>query len=256
MDDLVKSSARTLDILKLISEYPDDLTLSDISHTTNIPLSSLHALVHTMVEKEYLVRDEHSLRYAFGPGFARLVTSFASNIDLVSLADPVIDKMRCGCEEGISMSILDGDMIRFIHFRHATSMVQVVNTIGSHLPAHATGSGQVMLAYLPDEEVDRLYPDEQLPRTTQNTITSRSELKRTLKAVRLQGYAIDNEESESGIWAIAGCIRNPDGKPMAAISIVAPTTRVHEELIPIWTKLITESATELSAKIRLVPVKH
>jgi len=254
MNGLVKSSARTLDILELIADSPDELSLSDISNKLGIPISSLHALVNTMVKREYLKKDQLSNRYNFGQKFSQLMTAYVNKINLVSLAEPVIDKIRSLCEEAISMAVLDGDSIRFIYFRPATSLVQVVSTIGSKLPAHATGSGKTMLAYLKEEEIDDRYPEESLPTITPNTISRKSDLKRAILEASRLGYAYDDEEAEPGVWAVASSICNAEGYPVAAISIVVPTLRVDQDGIDSWTNLIVRSALEISAKLSYLPV--
>jgi len=255
MSNLVKSAARTLDILELIVEFPEGLTLTDISQALDIPLSSMHALVETLVERGYLARDSNTLRYMTGSRFIKLAAAFATNDDLVLLAAPVLDKMRSLCKEAITMSVLDGNSIEFIHVRNATALVQVVNSVGERLPAHATGSGKIMLAYLPEAEIDRLYPGEKLPRITPNTIVKKAAWKRALAEARQRGYAYDKEESEPSVWAVAGCIHNIEGLPLAALSIVVPVLRVAEELIPTWTALIVESAAQISSKLSVMPVR-
>jgi IclR family acetate operon transcriptional repressor len=255
MNELVKSSARTLDILELISDSPDEFTLSDISNNLDIPISSLHALVHTLVKREYLEKDQLTNRYGFGPKFGQLVAAYTKKFDLVSLAEPVMDKIRSQCEEAISMSVLDEDTIRFIHFKPATSLVQVVNTIGSRFPAHATGSGKIMLAYLPKMAIDDLYPKENLPSVTPNTISKKTKLISALAEARRLGYSYDDEESETGVWAVASSICNAEGSPVAAISIVVPTLRVNQNRIDRWTTIIVRSALEISSNLASVPIK-
>ena len=94
-----------------------------------------------------------------------------------------------------------------------------------------------------------------MPPRTPTTITSKAKLKDALAQVRQLGYAYDNEESEPGVWAVASCVRNAEGQPAAAISIVVPIIRVTEERIPEWTKLIVEGAEEISSKLSFPPLK-
>jgi DNA-binding IclR family transcriptional regulator len=255
MTYLVKSSTRTLDLLELVIEHSNELSLSDISQTLNIPISSMHALVNTLVERGYYIRDPISLRYGIGPKLTLLMAAGNKNVDLISLAEPVFERMRWECDEAISMSVLDGNRIRFIYFSPARSIFQIVNLVGSSLPAHATGSGKVMLAHLPPQELDGLFPSENLPHTTPNMIATKSELLRAIAEASKQGYAIDNQESEPGVWAVASCIRDTDGGPLAAISIIVPTIRLDNEKIAEWTQLVMEGAKEISTKLSCAPVK-
>lgn len=249
----VKSAVRVLEILKLLSEFPRGLTQKEVSRMLHIPPSSLHALVHTLEAAGYLYRDPNTQYYRLGGGIFRLAHALDSNTDLVAIASPVLEKIRSQCEEAIALSLLELDSILFFHVRPATHRVQVVNQVGSRLPAHATGSGKALLAHLPPERIDQIYPHEELPRLTANTITTKTELRRYLEQARQQGYTIDNEESEPGVWAVAGCVRNAWEQPVFALSIVVPIQRVEPMAVEQWKKLVIESVSEISAGLGLVP---
>lgn len=253
MTKSVKSAIRVLEILKLLAEFPRGLTQKEVSRMLHIPPSSMHALMHTLEAGEYLTRDPNTQYYRLGRGVFRLTRAFDSNTDLIAISSPVLEKIRSQCEEAISLSFLELDSILFFHVRPATHRVQVVNQVGSRLPAHATGSGKALLTYLPPERIDQLYPKEALPRLTANTITTKTKLRAYLEQARQQGYTIDNEESEPGVWAVAGCVRNAWGQPVFALSIVVPIHRVEPVMVEQWKKLVLESVAEISAGLGFVP---
>jgi DNA-binding IclR family transcriptional regulator len=243
----IKSAARALDILELVAEFPDGLTLTDIGKNLDIPLSSLYGLIMTMVNKSYLIRSESTRLYCLGPRLSQIASSYRAHTDLISLADPIMDRIRQATGEATSLTLLQGDSILFIHKRITKAIVQIVNPIGTRLPAHATGSGKAMLAYLADDEIDRLYPEEELPALTPFTITTKKMLKAVLAEIRIKGYAYDNQESELGVWAVSSCIRGEDGRPEAALSVGAPLFRIQTKNYTEWHKLIKEGAQEISA---------
>jgi DNA-binding IclR family transcriptional regulator len=110
-----------------------------------------------------------------------------------------------------------------------------------------------MLAHLPPDDVDRIYSDSILPSKTDRTIQERKVLLHALNEVREQGFAYDEGESEEGVWAVAGCVRDSVGMPRAAVSIVVPEVRLREKKIPRWTEIITDAAMEISGKIGFKP---
>jgi DNA-binding IclR family transcriptional regulator len=253
MTALVKSAMRTLDLLELLATSKNGLLLSDMSKALDIPVSSMHGLISTLEHRDYLVRDPSSLRYHFGPRFIQLVTSGSTNVDLVSLASTTLDRLQHECKEAVTMSVLQMDKIIFISNRSSSSIVQVVNEIGTSLPAHATGSGKVMLAHLLPEDIDRIYPEERLASKTEKTVPTKSELMDVLSKVKQQGYAYDEGESEEGVWAVASCIRNSVGMPRAAVSIVVPQVRLQQSKIQKWTELVVKAAQEISGKLGFTP---
>ncbi len=246
----VKSAARALDIFELLANFSDGLSLTDIGNSLHIPLSSLHGLVNTLLSRGYLIRTEGTMIYRLGPGLVKIASSYMAQTDLVSIADPVMERLRRITCETTSLSVLQGDMIVFIHKRPAEGVVQVVNPVGTRRHAHATGSGKIMLAFLPPEDIDRIYPEEDLPAMTPNTIRTKTALKAALAEAREKQYANDNEESEAGVWAVAGCIRNTEGRPIASLSIVAPFYRIQTKDYTNWYQLVRDGAAEASALLR------
>ena len=153
-DRLVKSSARTLDVLELLARFPDGLTLTCISHHLRIPVSSLHNIMGTMTRRGYLLRDQTARSYRVGPKLGQLSAMARGQPDLISVADPFLHTLTHLTGESTSLSILEGDTIVFIHRHLSKELVQVgVNSIGTRVPAHATASGKVMLAHLPEEDI-------------------------------------------------------------------------------------------------------
>lgn len=251
-NDVVKSAARALDILELLVKFPGGLTLTDVGENLDIPLSSLHNLMNTLLYRGYLTRDPGTSLYHLSSKLIQLAAAHHSQHDLVSVADPVMDRVSRLTAEATSLAVLQDNEVVFIHKRAAKDFVQVVNPVGTRLPTHATGLGKVMLAYLDDDEVDRLYPNEDLPTLTPSTISSKSELKEALHRVRERGYGIDNLESHQGVWAVAAAIRSRGGRPIAALSVAAPVFRVKDEDRKEWCEIVRDGAEEISKTLGFV----
>lgn len=247
----VKSAERVLDILILLGQCKDDLKLKDIGQRLNIPVSSLHAILNTMKNRDFIERDESTLLYTLSRKVYQIVpSSTQSEEDLVYLALPIMEKVLRAAGETVSLSVLDGNELVFIAQRSSSAILKVVQALGSRFPAYATGSGKVMLAYLDENLVDKFYPDEALPPLTKNTITSKTQLMKELEKIRSVGFAIDNEESVDGVWAVAGCIHGRDGYSIAATSIVLPEIRVTDELEKKFSEIITSAAEDISLRWR------
>jgi len=253
MNNLVKSSLRTLELLELFSSSSEELSLTAMSKALGIPASSMHGLIATLEHRSYIVRNPSTHKYRIGPAFIKLVNTRSIFFDLVFLAAPTLDRLAKECSEAITMSVLSESNIVFISNRASSSIIRVVNDVGTTLPAHATGSGKAMLACLTSEEIDRIYPREDLPQHTDQTISTKSELLGALARVRQQGFAYDEGESEEGVWAVASCIRGVDGEPRAAVSVVVPQVRVREDMISQWTAAVVRAAKEIGLKLAEEP---
>ncbi len=252
--ELVKSAARSLDILECLSNNTEGVTLTVLRQHLKIPISSLYKILMTMVQKGFVIRDELTLMYRLGPKIEQLAASFQNQVDLIKIADPYMNRLSRLTGETTSLTVLRDDVIVFIHKAVCDSNMQIVNPVGTTLAAHATGSGKVMLAYLPQEELDRIYPKEHLQRFTPNTITSKKQLFKLLTGeIAPRGYAFDNQESIAGVWATAACIRNRLGRPVAAISIVGLVGRIQNKDYGSWPQHVKETTAEISAILGYKP---
>lgn len=250
----VKSADRVIDIFLLLAQCPNGLQLKDISRELRIPGSSLYAILTTLKNRGFVERESGSLLYRLSLKVLEIMprsNPSYSEDDLVSLALPVMEKIQQASQETVSLSVLVNNEIVFIGKRSGSGVVQVVNALGSRLPAHATGSGKVMLSFLSEQDIDRIFPGEELPRFTELTITSKTVLKEKLVDIKKLGYAIDYGESVVGVWAVAGCIHSPDGRPAAATSIIVPSFRVNNEQKDRYRDLIVGGAAEITSKVRL-----
>lgn len=244
--DLVKSTARSLDILEHLAIHPGGATLTDLHVHLNIPVSSLHNILRTMVQKGYLTRNEVTLLYHLGPKIGQLASSYYDQVDLIQLADPYMKRLARLTGLTSSLTVLRQNLIVFIHKVVGENVRQIVNPVGTSLQAHATGSGKVMLAYLPEDELDSIYPNENLQQFTPKTIASKAILKIQLKQIAVDGFAFDDEESNTGIWAVAGCIRDRHGLPVASMSVVGLVEGIIEENHNKWPIYVRDMAAEIS----------
>jgi IclR family acetate operon transcriptional repressor len=253
--DLVKSAARSLDILDYLADHPGGASLTDLHRHLHVPVSSLHNIIMTMVQKGYLARNEVTLMYYLGNKIGQLANSYYEQVDLIQLADPYMSRLARLTGETASLTVLRGNQVVFIHKVSGESVRQVVNPVGSTLAAHATGSGKVMLAYLPEGELDHLYPHDRLEGFAPNTITSKRALRDKLTKIAIDGYAFDDEESTPGIWAVAGCIRDRHGLPVAAISIAGFVGHIKMRNYLEWPQPVQEMTAEISTALGYRPTK-
>lgn len=245
----VKSAARVLDIFELLHKEGHPLTLTEMRRKLGVPASSLHSLVHTLASRDYLEKDETTLSYQLGPAIIALGRHKQEGIDLVEVADAELAELSQGSGESVSLAVLDGRDVVFIHKKVSSQVVRVVNPVGTRLPAHATALGKCLLAGLNEQELTRLYSSEGFSPATHNAVTTRTELLDVLDEARVVRLAYDREESTLGVFAVASPIFDYGGDVVGAVSIAAPTARATLENVRRWEQLIAAGAARISAKL-------
>lgn len=220
----VKSAMRTLEILEIVAGSADPPSLGDLARALGIPKSSLFAILRTMEQRDWVQRDVSGHRYRLGLRAMSVAAAFARNDDIVSLSEPLLDRLLAELQETVHLGRLDGVDIVYLAKRESPQLLRMFSAVGRRLPAYTTALGKSLLAELPEGELDAHLP-QQLIAYTPATITDRHELHRELAATRERGYALDNEENSQGIGCVAVALPT-SSPPTDAISCSAPILRL------------------------------
>jgi DNA-binding IclR family transcriptional regulator len=136
---------------------------------------------------------------------------------------PEIAALSAELQETVDLSVLEGNVVRFIDQVASPRLLRAVSSVGAVFPLHCSANGKAVLAALPEDDALALLPAKLEP-NTERTVTSRAALLRELDEIRRTGYAYDREEHHEGISALGVALRDPLG-PLVAISVPIPTQR-------------------------------
>ncbi|WP_166866731.1 IclR family transcriptional regulator [Salinibacterium sp. ZJ70] len=251
MARLTPAVMRTFDILELFVDGPAELTAAEIGARTGFPRTSIHELLATLVEREYLVRDPRTGGYRLGVKVLHLGNAYSAQFDLLGAASSAARALAERSGETVSVAVREGSDVLYLAKVEGRDTLRLPSSIGQRLPAHVTGLGKALLASLPRETVRALYPDpDSLPALTPRSIRTLDELERHLDETRDRGgVAFEVEESAADMRCVAAPVRAADASVAAAISISVPLARWAQHPDEHWIALATEAAGELSAQL-------
>ena len=197
----VKSAVRTVELLEyLAARHDDPARLREISDALDMPRSSAHALLRTLVAQGWVRSDATGTMYAIGVRALLVGTSYLDSDPYLPLITPFLDDLRADLDETFHLGRLDGTDIVYLATRESKQYNRVSNRVGRRLPAYATALGKALLAERFDTERDEHVPSALKPLTAK-TIVDRAALDETLDEVRVRGYATDDEENTAGCGA-------------------------------------------------------
>ncbi len=222
---MVKSAERVAQALTFLASNPAGALYTDLQRGLDLPKSSLHALLTTLVQTRLATFDENTKRYSLGPLVWELTTAFSNQIQLVPIALPHLEQIGDRFGETVQLATLDVNEVVYMAKVPSRHPIQLVSNVGTRLPAYATGIGKALLACLSEHQVHRLYPSTELARFTPATITSTAALIDELHAIRERGFARDLGEYSPGIFCVAVPILTADNLPRAALSLSIPAER-------------------------------
>ncbi|WRL65242.1 IclR family transcriptional regulator C-terminal domain-containing protein [Blastococcus brunescens] len=122
--------------------------------------------------------------------------------------------------------MLESDEAVFVARADAQRIVSAGVRLGARLPAHASATGRVLLAGLPDDQVDAVLERADLRASTPNTLTSVAEIRERVRRARTEQMAYTDEELELGMRTMAVPVRDSQGRVRAAMSVAAFTARI------------------------------
>jgi DNA-binding IclR family transcriptional regulator len=252
-NNLVQTIERTSSILDILGQSPQGISIRDLSEKIKLPKGTTHRLISSLAYFGYARQDPKTRNYSLGLRLMELGNLLLSQLDLRKEAEPFLYDLAERTKETVHMVFLDRGEIVYIdkvELDHNPSGLRMASRVGLRNPAHSSAVGKVLLSHLNEEELNLLIKEKGLPKRTENTITDRIQLKEHLKAVRTQGYAVDDEENERGIRCVAAPIYNEAGRALAAVSISGPAFRITRKVIQeSLKKEVMETAFKISERL-------
>ncbi|MFG2078584.1 DNA-binding transcriptional regulator, IclR family [Nonomuraea maritima] len=244
---LVKSAERTVRILEALADSQNHLTLSELQQRTGFPRSSLHALMRTLVELNWVETDTSRSAFGIGPHALLTGTAYLDKDPALPFAQETLEDLRDEIGQTVHFARRDGAHVLYLATREARDAAHVIPRVGRQLPAHVTALGQVLLAQLTDDEAVALLPAT-LTSLTEHTITDLAKLTGELDQVRTRGWAYEREQGTLGVACVAVAVdyRIP---ATDAISCSMPANLTPGEVEPI-TDAIIRHTRKLAATLR------
>lgn len=214
----VKSAERVLTIFEHLMGFPNGLTAKEISTYLDIAPSSTHELLKTLKGRDYLIEDENK-RYTLGPKLIQLGTNAASYFDINKIAMPVLRQIMEELEETVFMAILSGKEVVYVAKVNNNKTMMTNASLGSRKPIYCTGLGKAFLSFMPEEDSKKIIDNLTFVSFTDNTVKNKEELYCQISVFRKQGYAVDDEEIEEGLYCVAVPVYDAKYHLTVAISV-------------------------------------
>jgi DNA-binding IclR family transcriptional regulator len=244
----VQAIDRAIMVLDCFTERKPQLRLSEITEILDINKSTLHGIISTLKYHGLIDQDDLTQEYRLGLKHIEYGQRVLDSMNISRIAKPIIERVCDELEETVHIGTLDDEEVVYIEKKESQQSMRIFTTIGARNPAHTTGVGKAMMAYLDEEELSNILP-EVLVKLTPKTITDRNQLKFELSQIRLRGFAYDNEENNLGLSCVAAPIFDYTGKAVYGISVSGPTMRMNSDKITRASRIVKEAADEISRKL-------
>lgn len=244
----LSSVTAAIRVLKAFSEEEPEIGISTLAKRLKLAKSTAHRLATTLLAEGLLEQNVDNGRYRLGIELFALGALVRRRLNVSTQALPFLHELREKTDETVHLAILDGTSIIYLFNLESNQAIRMRSYIGVRKPAFCTAEGLVLLAHSAPDVVARVIKDGLVARTL-NTNTSSAALLKVLEQVRVEGFSIDDEESEAGMRGIAAPVRDLNGQVVAAISVGGPTQRLTKKALRGFTPLLINAAEGISTRL-------
>lgn len=239
-----RSTGRVLDILELIAANPAKYNLTEICQIMDCPKSSLHPILFTLAERNFLALDQNG-HYRIDVSAYQVGNSYLSQLDIMNEVEKLLTNITNISLETSHFAILMGGDVFYLKKIDSSESIRMFSRVGTTLPAYATSLGKALLCDFELSDLKKLYPQGLSP-LTNNTITDFDTLYAQLRQGRIDGFTYEIEESNQYIRCFAVPVRQK-GHIVAAISSAIPIFRYSDDKADLIRTLLFDAKSKLEA---------
>lgn len=251
----IQSLERAFAILEEIARSRDGITLVELSKKLELHNSTVFHLVQTMVTLGYVRQMRELKRYRIGRPLFALAAAAKDEVELVSLATPVLQDLSAATGETGHFAVWSGGSVVVIAKTPGLGTFQMVGGVGVLRPAYCTGLGKALLSALSEVHLERYLAATELKPVSSKTITEPDILRRQLEEIRRNGVAFDDGEFDAEVRCLSVPVRDFTGQVIAAVGISGPMWRLQLQALQEKTAFVKLAATQLSAALGFRPVE-
>lgn len=245
----VKTLDRLVEILDCFTREEPIWSLAELSTRLDTPKSTLHRFLTGLEIHGILRRDADDRRWRLGYRPVVWGNIAAESTTLRDLARAAMCDLQDRSGETAILTVYQGGQVICLDRCETQHPVRLLMEVGTRRAPHAGASSKVLMAYLPEDEIQTIIRERGLPKVCTRTITDLNALRAELAKIRELGYAESVEETDVGAWGVATPIRDWRGQVVAAIGVAGPTMRYSPDKVQQYVALCRQAAEQVSTRL-------
>jgi IclR family KDG regulon transcriptional repressor len=248
----LSSVANSIRLLTSFSGEEDELGITTLASRLRLAKSTVHRLASTLTSAGFLEQNAETGKYRLGVTLFELGALVRRRMDGANEARPKLRELLEKTGETVQLGIVDHFSVLYVYEMESPRAIRMAAAVGGRAPLHCTAVGKVLLAFQSADYVRQVI-ERGLTAYTTKTLTRCETVLEMLEEVKQRGHAIDDEESEGGLRAIAAPVRNHSGAVIAALGVAAPVQRMSKKTLHTCVPTVIDTANAVSARLGYVP---
>lgn len=255
---LVGTVARVCELIRYLGDVDGETTVTAISRDLNLPVGTVHRLLHLLIEQGFVERGQRFQSYQVGGELYRIGGQVACKMNLSNNALPIME----------SVAQLTGEFTMLCLYLPADRSLTLIRTVSSNKPLtyqaktfnHMSlawgATGRAIAAHLPPHEIHAIHASAEPSPVTGHELPPLGEFRRQLDVIRRKGFAFTIGQKVAGAVGIASAVLGPNGKAIASLCLTIPDFRFDESLTEQYGNLLRERAIAISCAGGYMPGGH
>ncbi len=245
--DFVQSLERGLHAIRCFTGDRPDLSITDVAERTQISRAAARRILLTLEGLGYVGRNQAGL-FHLQPAVLSLGYAYISGQQLPQVARPYMQSVADEIHGSSSLAVLDRSDILFVGRVRSPSLLTTTLSVGSRLPAHITAMGRVLLAEVPDDQIDRYLQNANFQSLTDLTLVDPADVKAAILKARQLKYSFVDGELAIGVRAVAVPVHDHSGAVVASLNVsVADARASREQIIETCLPVLRRAAAAITA---------
>lgn len=237
---------RLFALLEVIAQKDHYFSLQSLGEELGLPKPTLHRMLQQLDGAGMIQRDGDGRQYSVGLRLRRMAENLLLNNTVHGTRHSVLRNLVGKIGESCNITSCSGDEVLYLDRVETSAPLRFYLHPGSRVPLHCSASGKLFLAQMTPSQRRRLLTHGALDRYTEKTLIDPELLNEEIERVRLDGYAMDNEEFLPGLTCIAVLVPAAHGKSNMAIATQAPTIRLTPDRVPKCLPALHQAARALA----------
>lgn len=234
---------KAFEVLELISNPHEELSLSEISQKLDIPKTTVFRLMTTMKKWGYVEKSMEQETFRLGKILIKMGKQAASDLDIKEISLPYLNELAKETGESTNLGILYQDEVLTLANAKGEDFYLISRLIPTS-PLNCSSMGKIYLAEYSDEKLRAYFQSARPQKRTIHSVTTLEDFLVLKEEIKKEGLSYDREEYEYGLTCIAAPIRDRNGNVAASMSISGPTSRLlHKGEAQIKEKLLKASSS-------------
>ncbi|MBT5571846.1 MAG: helix-turn-helix domain-containing protein [Alphaproteobacteria bacterium] len=246
--EFVQSLERGLAVIQAFGPNNPEMTISEVAEVTGTTRATARRFLLTLEQLGHIRNDGR--KFSLTPHVLGLGYAYLSSLNWWQIAQPAMEDVVQELQESSSAAVLDGKDVIYVARVSATRIMSINLSIGTRLPAHVTSLGRVLLSHQPPDVLDEYLAGIVPNKFTDRTKTEISALRESIETARLKGYALVDQELETGLRSLAVPIYDRNGHILAALNVGTHAARSRlDEMTTRFLTVLLDASRKITAQL-------